>query len=107
MFIMLCPRFLYGIAHWPAFCLLLVIPITSSALQLPPVASLQGSRSAASPNAHITEAPAQDLVEKNLAKRAFSPCTQWSIVGGMTDLIYDPKKQDANRCRWSSRLLGN
>jgi hypothetical protein len=97
MFIMLCPRFLYGIVHWPAFCLLFVIPITSSALQLPPVVSLQGSRSVASPNAHITEAPAQDLVEKNLAKRAFNPCTQWSIVGGMTDLIYDPKKQDANR----------
>lgn len=33
-------------------------------------------------HAQVTQAPAVEDVEKQLAKRAFTSCTQWSVVGG-------------------------
>lgn len=77
-----------GACSLPATALLqvlwvfLVLLVTTSGLEQPHVPVLQGSRSTASPNVHITEAPSQALIGKNIARRDLNKCTQWSILGG-------------------------
>jgi hypothetical protein len=80
-------RFVHLAAPLHGCWLLLLFPFTSNGIHLPLIPKLQISLTVASPNTHITEAPSQDLVERNLAKRAFNPCTQWSILGGMIVLL--------------------
>jgi hypothetical protein len=79
---MSCALFFRQTTFLQVFYLLLAFPLSSGGFEQPRLPASQGSWLVALPNAHITEAPSQELVKRNIVKRDINPCTQWSIVGG-------------------------